>query len=904
MIGEIKHIATKRPREVEINRNKSLQEQIEITEELGNVLENEDGFYTYCYSNEIAYVVEEWEASDLELYIGSKKDIQNKSPNCLMKFLDIDGKRYFHQTYAQRGNTIRKAGTSYIGVYQGEYYKEEHTLIIYSKEIDEEDYREMLLDLISIQVDLITLGEKDNSVSVGNKRKNLYEEIGKQIKKLEVALRKINQQPEEILQQYWDNIPIEKVKHMTAKSIIEKKMLKKNKVKAVQYTTSNNLYEHRILKQYLNKLELLLKQCEESDKREIEFAKKEVLSSMGGRKFAEDEKNKKSELDDDINAIKEEIKIQLDESSPIVRCNPGNPLVVQLIITDIPICTYDENTKIEPWWDEKIAKPFRGTLYKRERCFYRVNNEEVVFESYHIKMIKLSSENIKFHYFLQNTLAKITANNIEKYIKIEGEWDGNVIKGDGEKFPTYSLGFTEIHKIIIGNVSYDFWQFNESVDWTDEDMVNRIYDIFYKVSEELSRLNALYKKNKYIDKLQENTEEDKQQKQLIEASLQGIERMRHLPFVANVSTREEHLYCSTIFKYHTEYRYAYKILREIERKYSAIDFKEVDEYPVKSLPSLYENWCFIKIIKIFLDEYQFQLESITKKDLATIIGGYLNQKDPSDLVKLRTGVEEILRQHKGLSGSKIKLSRKMPNGFNLCVQISFDQVVQYRDGNHRRPDFILEIQYGNKTSIFCMDAKFRDYKKMIHGATSFEGDIREVAYGKYVKELENKANGEIYRDIKGSYILHSSKNCHNKKQKYYGTNKKKLEEILGDEVENVKPHQVGSVGFYPSETFNFKNLIRMMMEYHLEIWNQKCWICGNEEGIDVSEYKTVRGYDKYYITCHKCNEFWVKTHCSKAKMHEESKVLLVKHLTNYHEEIEGDYWKVNCPECDLKRNEG
>jgi hypothetical protein len=189
-----------------------------------------------------------------------------------------------------------------------------------------------------------------------------------------------------------------------------------------------------------------------------------------------------------------------------------------------------------------------------------------------------------------------------------------------------------------------------------------------------------------------------------------------------------------------------------------------------------------------------------------------------------------------------------------------------------------------------VDAKFRDYKQQ--GEQKWKKDIIEIAVNKYLLRTTGNDRGDI------SFIVHSDQNKGQESEEkgiaYNGLYDRDLRgdlpfQIWGsDELREKYAHSFGSFCMIPENVGSFKKWFRMLMEYHFNLF-YVCWSCGSMN--QVVEEENIRGVGKHF-RCLNCNDFWVKSHCENKK-HD-----LIKHLDNYHKQVEeNNPWNVVCPVC-------
>ncbi|MEA4805807.1 nuclease domain-containing protein [Acetobacterium wieringae] len=439
-----------------------------------------------------------------------------------------------------------------------------------------------------------------------------------------------------------------------------------------------------------------------------------------------------------------------------------------------------------------------------------------------------------------------------------------------------------------------------------------------------------------------------------------LDRIDETDLIKSVSKERTPIRSSNLFSFNPLYRRIYKIMKTNSGAMEGIDYYSTDEeFGVAKLPELYEKWCCIKLVMLFVDTYGFRIKGKN--------GEYGND----GVLGFKNLIKDILDERESLNGTKFELeSDQISVQLNrpMHVSIWYDREFpidkeELKENNvfakyehaSLRPDIFMKIDYGNESRLFVFDAKYR-------GNQNYDGikDLCEIAFQKYTKELARLKNpvsefginlpSEI---ISGSFILHSSTqtvadtkvvegielrddskkdlgNTPSKKspdvelnydaKKYLGDYPDKWSEKwiekANDEKWNVnreklKEWTTWKSGFDNNEnklgiiTCNPKSnqlayVIQMIMEQQFRLYQSKCWICGGE--VEVSPKYTEKGQLKYHIKCKKCGKFMVETHCGKSECpSHDKKSKIGKHTENYYASAKSDnedaYWNVSCPVC-------
>jgi hypothetical protein len=308
----------------------------------------------------------------------------------------------------------------------------------------------------------------------------------------------------------------------------------------------------------------------------------------------------------------------------------------------------------------------------------------------------------------------------------------------------------------------------------------------------------------------------------------------------------------------------------------------VEKIGLLDIPTIYERWCFIQIIKVLIDKYHFIPEKNWKTKFAQQTVGNLNNLKN---IKISFSNTEIARE----------------------IDLWYEKELLKR----KRPDFVLDIKstFGtNRTHRLVMDAKF-------HEKVNIEGQINEL--------YNNKNYSEYNKNT--VFILHPDANKSIKKKK---TPKEWGNDAYYGEVEmfdfpwdnDSKPnHKYGAILLSPigrkgNFLDNLQRLIGMAMQYNMEnngniieqevepkreminpIPKEKifCLTCGsNEHYWHIKETKRGKGY-RYETTCKACSHLYIYNYCWNCK----HRLIKNGRYWSYHSSKALEEFNIECPKC-------
>lgn len=366
-----------------------------------------------------------------------------------------------------------------------------------------------------------------------------------------------------------------------------------------------------------------------------------------------------------------------------------------------------------------------------------------------------------------------------------------------------------------------------------------------------------------------------------------------------------------------------------------IGFDEGEKMALTKACNVYEYWCFIRILRIFTEEYRYKPD------------------------KDSPGLKELIEEYFSSSGKtreslEITMSRKIPRIKDHSITLIYQgALTRIRPKGNVYPDFQLIVNSyifdagipRPKTFRFVFDAKYRDFygscgeprnRLLLDvSAKKYLLNVKEDVHGSYLLFPVDSGRGNLndpyrFTDYYGYNVVsllasaaldssHKNDPKNNSVMENENIYRKKLKEKLNipcpdkenDDINDGKINsRIGSVGFYPGKTKSFKNLIRMIMERIVNVdWDAQyayndpsvCWMCGNDsfEVLDDYRKENINWKGKAYLCSNTMCEdrFMVKNYCGKCGEP------LIKHSYHYHDYarsvnvMEVRPWNVKCPNC-------
>lgn len=848
---------------------------------------------------QLAFKSELNEDEDINDYILSFKSnsIDNKSLNILRYIKDlgifIDTPRY---TIANRRietkNIFDTAGYVSLKIKNIKTNKVETIPIrVLPSSIDYEDYIEMIEDLISIREDIVTTD--GGKVGIGKQLELKRDNFVNCIDNIYNHIIQINNNPSSKLSLENTKVSYNKMKKIKPKTIIEKSMYPyKDKYTTTVGKEDLNIYENQIIKysliQIKDKIEKYKRELEKNiyyNRNYLNKIKSDIVDLFGEN--IESKKNNlketidKNKLDidniinrsqyDEVVYSEDSINLDFDIQSNLWRLPTNN---------EINLTTkYNQNTNE---FELKFESSYYNdsnyyNMYDFDSCRNSFMYKEIT--SKYFKSINFTTRKINFKFktkdikkvkFIYDKLTNRSAqwinfNVIAKRQNNYANLDPLVKEKSIDSGKKSILIHCEDINSIDGQIAPNY-TYKELKDFIESNIVNLNSE---NEQEKLGFIESLDSKLLNIENKKNNFYEDS----TLNQTLYKIDKLLNLKFIRDIKVQKDILKPTQIFINDFSYNKVFRELKNLNKKVRFLDSISPDMYFLKTTADIYENWCLYKIVSVLINDLGWKL------------------KNKEAVLK---GINKLLK-HTGKFNKpcvKIELEHSIKNNEKITLDLIYEGKIYYDENKYKTPDyqFIFKSRTIGEKRVY-LDAKYRNYKEQ--GNYMFLKDINNVAIGKYyVPFIGTPSSSDV------SFIVHSDKH---ERYECFGGNHiienyqikdiNKYNELLTDSIKNN--HRFGAFYLLPSYSFNINKFLRIILEYHLGMYNI-CWSCGEVEDINIEEKKTAGGYAKYHFTCNKCNEFWVKNHCRTPNQHK-----LIKHIDNYHSinRNKKDPWYVTCPVC-------
>lgn len=701
--------------------------------------------------------------------------------------------------------------------------------------ISYEDYINILDDLIRIKNSLIY--SENKKINIGKSSLNEQKEYLDEIEKIIKIIERIFENPKKQLTKEHSVESINSIKKLTPKIIIDRKIHPYKTNLSVEKSKENiDIYENRIIKYSLKKMLLTLKRYEKSNLQYLDYIDKRyfILNNKFRDKdylvYDKIEKNTNNNIENDANND--------------IENNIKNKHLKNFCPLEEPLLKYEYG-------------------YEKFSFSFKYNNETITFKTNNIVKLKYF-----YDYFKRINSFENVGNADIIFTKIP---DTNSNKSE--------LIFDDTVRGLKYNNRYFLRDSN------DENIAfdNAISFILNKFNENIfSNLGFIHS----IRKKQSNLiEERKNIKQINIAKIRKkINKILKSEQMRQIGDKTGILKETQIFNSDPNYNKVFRLLKKVNQQSNFLSDLSAERCYLKTVPNIYELWCYYKIIMILVSEMKWEISSHT--NLITEISKVLETKKEDK--KNRT----ITLKHK-------------TNSEDIYLSLSYEKLTKTK----KTPDYTFEFftVKNNKKEylgVAYLDAKYRNYKTQ--GNEQFTYDLETTALEKYYLGKEKNIissfivhtdNHEEYTTFGGEKVIRLSDNklinykdlTSEEKSCIKTSNEFNSSEKDGYLCVNNK---IGSFFFTPSNTDNLKKFIVMLLEYHLKIYDV-CWNCGEVKRITIEKQKTRSSFSKIYYRCENCGEFWVKTHCTGTKR--KGNHDLLKHIDNYHF-LTAD-WYVACPQC-------
>lgn len=790
-----------------------------------------------------------------------------------------DGIWYFVPPKAN--DSVKCAGRQEILIkYAGEP-NESRTVQVYilPSSTDDENYRLMLEEVAQLHQKLLVTRQTAGTVSVGQRWESVARGLERDVERMGRILYQLENAPDQDLVAVQSRVPSYKVKKLTAKAIVDQEAGRRL-VRTSLHTESLDIYEHRMIRAYLEKLRRQVLRYREMERQE--------RADLAGEEISQQE----------LKAAHKCLDKKLRQLSEPIPNPPGGCREFRLQVEGIPVIRSDGSNGC-------FVSCFPPGNTRRAVLFPRGDGTEGWFNG----MALVSGRSVWQHWFLRHCMRKLAqfwenpGHLPSEEVVFRMSYTRTAIEESRSGYKRYKILISHLESMTLpGSPPIQFREFADSLQ---------------SIKEEEGLIRCIRE-----GKLPDSREDDSL---FYDASLvnlvacragllsgcsdwdgitQQIDRLLGSPVLRGRSRKGEQLHASNLFAHHRLYRQAYALMQERREQLSAIDLWMGKSAPVGATHHVYEIWCLLRMLSIWIHDYSFTLVSHTIKQLT----------------------DELRRRTECGAVGPIKLVRKTGALKGMALVMEYNQTFKFMEEGEQkelRPDYCLTICYGGKAYRFFMDAKYHNFSEEQMGIETWYKNLYGVALNKYISRLGDTCLGDTGVKVKtsGSYILHpdteerrpksgwdtreffwyKSDIAQSKADPESAKVLSKLHGLLEDEAggggSKAESLSFGSICFTPRTEAPFRSLMQMVMEHFLgtdfpDLYLKKCWICGSED-VDCKLKHTVGGNEKYYITCKSCKQFWVRTICAGAGCGR----LLGKHRNNYYRIKPGTSWNVICPNC-------
>ncbi len=807
-------------------------------------------------------------------------------------------------------NPVTGAGVQQITIqYKNGNVKKKKLIILPS--ISTEYYTEMIRDLTSIHQKLAE--DTESGLSIEMYWGSLYKKYSALVEELDKYFKLISKNPKTTLGKESSKKNIYHLKHADMRAILRGINSGKEYVPALEYGESFDIYEHRVIKKYIINLIKLLKSYEEFEKDQYiaflnEVKDSKFLFNDPDSIYKKNEEFINSMLNKDYSVFvkeKEKVRNEIEgrASKTCLTVNVTGEILYSYDVKDKAICIHSAADK-----DDKYnSRPFQADLTQyKTKLISLVSLELKEFSRYQLAF---------FIYYIDY----INNNEFRGRVSITGY----VIKpteyySRNSSYPTREFCYEWITEIRIGNIIYSFDDFCSNNDIREQVFNSNLIRMLKEDSYDDDQFFKLasFKRNELVE-----------QRKNYAANLNdwGCLREKAANWLAaydflKIKCGNEKLFITNIFRRESNYRNVYRLLSKevLGGTLENIGFWGDVGLSIGKSEHIYEYWCYIKILDIFINTYGFR---IVDKKYSTVI-----YEDSNKM--LRKSIADFLREGK-IEGTGFVLYLE---SFGLWASIEFNKKIllpyEIKRGKavELTPDYYIAFFTRDSGPYnFCLDAKYKSFERQEKQMENEEysewfSNLFNVAAFKYIRRIQEGTREE--HEIAGSFIIHSDIKSYSNstvkwdyKQYYGGINgfllkKYKKDKVPDEDIDFVDEdlqYKIGSVALLPGREFYIKNLFRMIMEHIIgkafseeKRWRSKCWICGSDD-ISYKQKLTETDHFKFHIVCNSCKQFWVQSHCINWKQL-NCHTKFAKHPENYFEH-EDDKWNVYCPNCncDVKK---
>lgn len=751
--------------------------------------------------------------------------------------------------------------------------------------LDIQDYEEMVSDLYHIHEDLVR--DDRNVSSVGLHYEHVACELEKYVQQLKLAVQAINSHPQERLTSQSILMNEHTAKKFNMRIELQKYINPgKGKYATHQLLPTSSTYENKLVKQMLMDIvkyteayeknqpfsKMMIKNIENERKAHLKNGRlADALPAVGLGENALHTLKSRIEVHEQEEAY---IKAQIQKHATCEFTPTHEHMYVELSF-DMKGPLQDEN-QYGFYQTIESETPYLSMSFKYDsrKSHFQANYYKIApangtsfFNSYfgkvHLKGLHLPSY-LKLHDVLQRR---------EKQELIICGWvtkrpnsiDGIAVRTYRPEYHDYQFHFAAISEIRSN-------QKNIEVSMDHAEMLATVAKKFpiklLNIDEVESTLMAA-NQLEHVEKLLAKKNQLLRTMEQYQEVRHVAEQLLQLPIFKSISLEKRIVVQPTqLFIHNSVYKRAWQAILGIQKQIgtSLLTEEGVNQLRVGKVEGVFEVWSLYKLLQIWTNDMGWKLENY--RSAADCLKSYIQSGSLSNL--------------KGFSTT---LSWN-----EWTLEVYYEPRIDLVNGNYLTPDFVLKFRKGQlNQGLVILDAKYRNYD--IQGAEQWKKDVNEVAISKY-GNLQ-AADSKWQLPVISSSILHSDYLFSERDvTTYFPYHVLYNEEMFGMSLQSKTAHKYSSIAFVPSMTYQFKNLMKSVLELKLDHYNV-CWQCGEGQNIREKMLFTDGGNPKYHYTCGTCDEFWVKVHCSKDIHHR-----IIKHVLNYHLELrKEDKWFVICPHC-------
>ena len=695
-----------------------------------------------------------------------------------------------------------------------------------------------------------------------------------------------------------------------------------------KYMTKNDvvsfdIYEHRLLKNKLIELKKFVQEQNVQNIMSVNETEENIISQMVqllDKEYDYSKTIKFEDIETEWKAYREPIfntirKWELDykkEFDSVMTSNNNGELSGTDCESADKTVMFDFALEFQKIWPPKVNirnnrfcidfDPIRDRYaplkYINSGCYIIHNNEKIYLMN---RFSMISNESKSLLTFYKNIIMATKNKSDESAItvKIKGYASANKFKNDN-KFDR--LEIYKIDRILLNDQTIDF--IDNSQDATKE--LREIY-IDESINRNLFLKDTILKQNNII--ALEHGLLNNQKKLMVNLDcysdivVKKIEKFLSFALFKDISGNEKQTWRMTqIFTNDSNYNYIYRMLHLLDKICDFSFSSDGEKILHEKVDKIYEYWILSKILEKLILKQKWETEN--NDDIIKVFNNFFDRKNSWNLQKVR------LKKY----GDEERRTFTMDIFYDTELGESLSDLINPTITNKRysdklRPDYLFRVKDETGTDIiFILDAKYRDYSNMGERYWIDE-DLKKVCVEKYI---ERPLRDLKIDNIATAFIVHTDITPGNKENntnqflgKYvtynaFSNSKVSIPIVSGKDGSKC---QVGSFylvpyvqNIYNQSGNNLDTFFKMVFEYFLDAWEERCWQCGSKN-IKVTTLFTGGGYPKYHMRCCECDSFWVKNHCYNSRCHSP----IIKHMINYHIEQEyGSTWKLLCPSCGSK----